>query len=120
MKRKRRKSGKSPTINKITIKFELDFIICKCAYCGKGLTPNSFTWDHVFPKSRFEYKGGLLEAPCCRSCNESKEAMTLEEWKAALKDLLKKIHKNDVGGKRRINIKIRRITKLIKSIKPTT
>jgi len=50
----------------------------KCAYCGK---PGKMTMDHVIPVSR----GGGTTAdnvvPACQSCNSSKNARTLQEWK---------------------------------------
>lgn len=48
-----------------------------CAYCDKQ---NPDTWDHVVPLS----KGGLdlIEniVPCCRSCNNKKQAQNLSQW----------------------------------------
>ena len=44
----------------------------KCQYCGKRLTPDQLTWDHVLPRAR----GGKTEwtniVTCCIECNRKK------------------------------------------------
>ena len=44
----------------------------KCQYCGKRLTPDQLTWDHVLPRAR----GGKTEwtniVTCCIKCNRKK------------------------------------------------
>jgi len=44
----------------------------KCQYCGKRLTPNELTWDHVLPRAH----GGKTEwknvVTCCVKCNRKK------------------------------------------------
>jgi len=44
----------------------------KCQYCGKRLTPDQLTWDHVLPRAR----GGKTEwtniVTCCIQCNRKK------------------------------------------------
>lgn len=49
-----------------------------CVYCGR---PGKMTMDHVVPVSR----GGGTTAdnvvPACQSCNSSKNARTVEEWR---------------------------------------
>jgi 5-methylcytosine-specific restriction endonuclease McrA len=44
----------------------------KCQYCGKRLTPDELTWDHVLPRAR----GGKTEwknvVTCCIECNRKK------------------------------------------------
>jgi HNH endonuclease len=58
----------------------------RCEYCGKELDatsgkPNSYEADHRMPYA----KGGPTTpenlAPACRTCNRSKGAKALEEWK---------------------------------------
>lgn len=53
----------------------------KCYYCGKRLSKNTRSFDHVVPVT----KGGKTDeenlVPCCRSCNASKGNKTFEEWK---------------------------------------
>jgi len=44
----------------------------KCQYCGKRLTPDQLTWDHVLPRAH----GGKTEwtniVTCCIKCNRKK------------------------------------------------
>lgn len=51
----------------------------RCTYCGDLAGP--FEFDHIFPVSR----GGTNDASnitlACETCNRSKGARTLEEWK---------------------------------------
>lgn len=53
----------------------------KCMYCSCLLTKNSFTIDHVKPKS----KGGKTNweniVACCKPCNDKKGGKTCEEVK---------------------------------------
>lgn len=52
----------------------------RCAYCNKPLTKETFTLDHVIPKS----KGGSSDASnlvvSCIPCNESKANKSLEKF----------------------------------------
>jgi hypothetical protein len=58
-----------------------------CAYCGipmrrkagKGrpLPPTKSTRDHVIPRKQ---NGGLLTIPACKSCNEAKGALSLQQF----------------------------------------
>lgn len=51
----------------------------RCAYCG---TPgDDLTMDHVVPLSRGGAHAPENIAPACRSCNASKGAKLLEEWR---------------------------------------
>lgn len=49
-----------------------------CAYCGKPLNRETFTVDHVIPKS----KGGTNDIenllPCCFDCNQQKGQESIE------------------------------------------
>jgi hypothetical protein len=51
-----------------------------CWYCGKEMSPNELTIDHVFPRS----KGGGDDMDniimVCKKCNSSKGNMDLFEW----------------------------------------
>lgn len=53
-----------------------------CWYCGRELSPNELTIDHVFPRS----KGGDNDKDniimVCKSCNSSKGNLDLFEWYA--------------------------------------
>lgn len=52
-----------------------------CAYCGGLLNDDTLMIDHITPRS----KGGKNNMdnllPCCRACNSSKGAKTLEEFR---------------------------------------
>lgn len=52
-----------------------------CGYCGCTLDFESFTADHILPRS----KGGGNEIsnllPCCNPCNRSKAARSIEEFR---------------------------------------
>lgn len=68
--------GDGVSTEEVKILFELYPL---CVYCK---VEESETLDHVVPISR----GGAHEfsnlLPACRSCNSSKNALTLEEWRA--------------------------------------
>ena len=102
---------------KKVIKFTTVLHICKCMYCNKKLTTRSFIWDHVYLKSRYECRQGLLEVPCCESCNQSKSNQTLVGWLGELINSIKVIHKNDILQRKLRERRIRNIRKLIKLIK---
>lgn len=50
-----------------------------CAYCGSGTEP--LTVDHVVPLSRGGHDSIGNTLPACLSCNSSKRAMTIMEWR---------------------------------------
>jgi 5-methylcytosine-specific restriction endonuclease McrA len=56
----------------------------KCQYCGKRLTTDELTWDHVLPRAR----GGKTEwenvVTCCIKCNRKKGGRTPSEASMAL------------------------------------
>jgi len=51
----------------------------RCQYCGRKLSPDELTYDHVIPRSR----GGRTEwtniVTCCIECNKRKGGRTPEE-----------------------------------------
>src|ERR1041385_2924441 len=53
-----------------------------CCYCNGRIDANNFSSDHMQPVSR----GGTFSldniAVCCKSCNEAKGNMSLEEYQA--------------------------------------
>lgn len=53
-----------------------------CGYCGKAITFDEMEIDHMLPLSR----GGTNDLdnlmPSCRTCNNDKADMTVEEWMA--------------------------------------
>src|SRR5690606_38825750 len=48
----------------------------QCQYCGKVLSPNQLTYDHVIPKSKFRNKDKQTcwtnIVTCCVECNKKK------------------------------------------------
>lgn len=54
----------------------------RCAYCAEPFdSTRPVTWDHIIPVTRGgTYSVGNL-APCCRSCNSSKQNRTVTEWR---------------------------------------
>jgi len=52
-----------------------------CGYCGIEMHKKQVTFDHIIPRA----KGGTSEIhnlmPCCKTCNISKAAMSLEEFR---------------------------------------
>ena len=48
-----------------------------CFYCGKLMTKEIRTKDHVTPRSQ----GGRLKVPCCKQCNMLKGQLKLEEYR---------------------------------------
>jgi 5-methylcytosine-specific restriction endonuclease McrA len=54
---------------------------CKCMYCGKDLSLNEITYDHVKPRS----KGGLTDleniVAACKKCNNAKGDSVSSRWK---------------------------------------
>lgn len=55
-----------------------------CGYCGCSLNFEGFTTDHITPRS----KGGSNELsnllPCCKSCNGSKAARSVEDFRLVM------------------------------------
>lgn len=97
----------------------------RCFYCERFFgripfgsdRPLKKTRDHIFPKSKGGNDSLTNILNCCQHCNTSKGAMTLEQWRAALQNM---ILQNKRGGYHHslrgyINI----IIKNISSIDPT-
>lgn len=61
----------------------------RCFYCGVRLLkprpginrPEDYTRDHVQPKSRFGGSHRMNLVPCCRVCNQWKDAQSYEEFR---------------------------------------
>lgn len=58
-----------------------------CCYCEVRLTADTFTRDHITPKS----KGGKIIKPCCKECNFEKGSMLLREYIGFLNGRLFKV-----------------------------
>ena len=52
----------------------------ECAYCGKKLTPDTATIDHILPKHKGGHNVRSNMACCCSSCNRSKGSSLVENW----------------------------------------
>jgi 5-methylcytosine-specific restriction endonuclease McrA len=52
----------------------------ECYYCDKQFPPKELTLDHIVPVSRGgrTTKGNCV--PCCKECNNRKQALTPVEW----------------------------------------
>lgn len=62
---------------------------CSCQYCGKKLTPQTMTYDHVIPRSKWKKEttptcwDNIVCA--CFDCNQKKGNKTIEQAKMPLK-----------------------------------
>jgi len=52
----------------------------KCAYCGKQLTPDTATIDHILPKHKGGHNVRSNMCCCCNSCNRAKGSSLVEDW----------------------------------------
>lgn len=55
-----------------------------CAYCGRVLTAEAATFDHVRPLSAGGYDKTKNGAISCRDCNSRKGSMSVEQFKQKL------------------------------------
>lgn len=57
---------------------------CKghCAYCGRPITLEEMTADHVVPKAAGGSNKISNLLPCCRECNSSKANSSLSQYRA--------------------------------------
>lgn len=62
----------------------IDEYLGRCAYCG--CKPDVLTQDHVIPLSRGGNHTKENIVPACVSCNSSKRAKLLSEWKRPIKE----------------------------------
>ncbi len=51
-----------------------------CAYCGRNLTRQNATYDHVIPLSRGGEDSSENLVWCCNQCNRSKGNLLVSEW----------------------------------------
>lgn len=52
-----------------------------CGYCGCYLTVAQYTADHIVPKSKGGSNDLVNLLPCCKSCNGTKGARSLHEFR---------------------------------------
>lgn len=52
----------------------------RCAYC-RGPLVEQFDWDHIVPLARGGHHAIGNLAPSCGTCNRSKHALTITEWR---------------------------------------
>ena len=57
------------------------FGVTKCGYCGCDLHEDNTTIDHMRPKSRGGQDRIANLILCCRSCNATKRAKTVDEFR---------------------------------------
>ena len=55
-----------------------------CPYCGRQLTPDSATLDHLDPLALGGLHGVSNVVACCRACNARKRARPFTEWLMSL------------------------------------
>lgn len=67
-------SSEAKRLWKRTIKEQWNY---ECAYCG---SEEQLTIDHVTPQSKGGTDFSINAVCCCRSCNQSKGHIPLEEW----------------------------------------
>lgn len=65
----------------------------ECFYCGKPLTKDNMSFDHIMPLSRGGKHSKHNLIACCTSCNMHKNNLTVREF-ALLKDNSKKRKKH--------------------------
>jgi 5-methylcytosine-specific restriction protein A len=51
-----------------------------CCYCGQTLTVETFSREHVLPKSRNGSNKKVNKLPCCKKCNQDKGNKTIDEY----------------------------------------
>ena len=52
----------------------------ECAYCGKKLTSDTATIDHILPKHKGGHNIRSNMACCCSNCNRAKGSSLVENW----------------------------------------
>jgi len=55
---------------------------CQCVFCGKRMTADNSTMDHVVPKSKGGQDTPANLVMACLTCNQMKADRTPEEWAA--------------------------------------
>ncbi|HIJ85750.1 MAG TPA: HNH endonuclease [Magnetococcales bacterium] len=60
----------------------------KCSYCQQRFPPRELTMDHKIPLIRGGRTSKSNCVPACKSCNQMKENMPAEKWKALLEEIL--------------------------------
>jgi 5-methylcytosine-specific restriction endonuclease McrA len=67
------------------VRFFKSLRLHKCFYCGRELDRETFSRDHMIPKSRGGVKRGLLTrqnlVDACKGCNGRKGSQTVEEFR---------------------------------------
>ncbi len=67
------------------VEVQLD-VLAQCVYCGRELTIDTLTYDHVIPRIRGGSNKGYNKAPACTECNEAKGPLTASEFLAVRDD----------------------------------
>ena len=85
-----------------------------CAYCGEEITVKQMQVDHIIPKRHYSEKHKCLIVdlrefreyglndyqnlnPSCRSCNNRKTAMTLEEFRDEISKQVTRLHRDSTA-----------------------
>lgn len=51
----------------------------KCQYCGQHVSPDSYTLDHIIPKTRGGGTNWTNVVTCCYTCNQKKGDKSLQQ-----------------------------------------
>lgn len=57
----------------------------RCYYCGKAVTPQELTMDHIVPLIRGGKSARNNLVPACKECNSKKKHSLPMEWEEYLK-----------------------------------
>lgn len=55
-----------------------------CYYCGKQVSRQKVTVDHVVPRSKGGSNSSRNKVDACRPCNEAKGSLSIEEFRLVM------------------------------------
>lgn len=75
-----------------------------CQYCGGETKDSQMEWEHIHPKSRGGSNSLRNATLACHCCNETKDNLTLSEWKTQIKEKgkLSKLDESRLEGIERV------------------
>lgn len=60
----------------------------RCAYCGRKLTLETMTLDHIFPKSKRKNNDYTNLFASCRQCNNLKGDRTIKQYRSLVSKII--------------------------------